>query len=417
MSNALAPLPPPPEPPAVRPSLMRFVADRNPFFLLSAVSMFAGVRVILSALNVSPGDVWRLLLLIGALNAYEAAVIALALYLITRRNQRRDGWILLSIEALFLVDLTNLNSEVFTASLRWGMAVNAVCWMLAVVKVAVVVRTLRLRMTKPEWAYVALQLAAVFFLAGALKQISRHGRPEGSVSALTLYGAWWLAGAILVLATLLLRRPHERQVDASAMSPLPGRLYLALPYFALLVHLAGANRVYWVHFHPANVAPVLLGLAVLMTRWRGSFGRSFLVGSQAALAALAIIISLPYPGELVAAIGSQPLSPLRLALIGSAGVMALSYFVSGHLIAAQFAAASLVAAGLGNSPVEMQHHSLGMAKYTYAWLKRLVPQTPLQWGVVAVAGSFVMLGLGAVVSLRKHPAAEHSSVLLERPPD
>src|SRR5437660_5192695 len=119
MSNTLAPLPPR-ETPALRPSLMRFIADRNPFFLLSAVSMFAGVRVILSALNVSPGDVWRLLLLIGALNAYEAAVIALALFLITRRNQRRDGWILLSIEALFLVDLTNLNAEVFTASLRWA---------------------------------------------------------------------------------------------------------------------------------------------------------------------------------------------------------------------------------------------------------------------------------------------------------
>src|SRR5437763_12059706 len=112
MSNALAPLPPP-ETPAPRPSLMRFIADRNPFFLLSAVSMFAGVRIILAALNVSPGDVWRLLLLIGVLNAYEAAVIALALFLITRHNQRRDGWILLSIEALFLLDLTNLNSEVF----------------------------------------------------------------------------------------------------------------------------------------------------------------------------------------------------------------------------------------------------------------------------------------------------------------
>jgi hypothetical protein len=393
---------------------MRFIADRNPFFLLSAVSMFAGIRVILSALNVSPGDVWRLLLLIGALNAYEAAVIALALYLIIRRKQRRDGWILLTIEALFLADLTNLNAEVFTANLRWGVAVNAICWSLAVVKIVIVMRALRLRMTAPEWAYVALQLAAVLFVAGALKQISRHGRPEGSVSALTLYGAWWAAGVMLVLATALLRRPEDRR-EASAMCAVPGRLYLALPFVSLLVHLAGANRVYWVHFHAANAAPVLLGLAVLITRWRGSLGRSFLTGSQAALAGLAVMISLPYPGELVIAAGSHLVSPLRLALLGSAGVMALSYFVSGQLIAAQFAAAGLVAAGLGNSPVEMQHHSLGMARSAYEGLKRLVPKTPMQWGVTSVVGSFVMLGLGAAVSLRKHPPGEQVFGVADEP--
>ena len=38
-----------------------------------------------------------------------------------------------------------------------------------------------------------------------------------------------------------------------------------------------------------------------------------------------------------------------------------------------------------------------------AALKRQVPETPLQWGVVAVVGSLVMLGIGAAVSLRKHP--------------
>ena len=76
---------------------------------------------------------------------------------------------------------------------------------------------------------------------------------------------------------------------------------------------------------------------------------------------------------------------------------------------------SLVAAGLGNSPVEMQHHSLGMARSTYALLKRLVPKTPMQWGVLAVAGSFVMLGVGAVLSLRKQPLGEPPPILPEGP--
>src|SRR4051812_10878787 len=102
--------------PPRRPSLWRFVVDRNPFFLFSAVCMFAGCRMIIAALGVSPGEVHKLVALIGVLNLYELLLIALALFLIRRRGQNRDGWILLAIEALFLVDLTHLNGEVFAAS-------------------------------------------------------------------------------------------------------------------------------------------------------------------------------------------------------------------------------------------------------------------------------------------------------------
>ena len=77
--------------PQPRRSLLRFIVDRNPFFLISALCMFAGVRVILSALNAAPGDLPPLLWSIVALNLYEALVIALGLYLIVRRKQHRDG--------------------------------------------------------------------------------------------------------------------------------------------------------------------------------------------------------------------------------------------------------------------------------------------------------------------------------------
>ena len=42
-------------------TLLRFVHDRNPFYLLSALSMFVGFRVILGALDSRPGD-WKTLL-------------------------------------------------------------------------------------------------------------------------------------------------------------------------------------------------------------------------------------------------------------------------------------------------------------------------------------------------------------------
>src|SRR5205823_4349442 len=143
-----------------------------------------------------------------------------------------------------------------------------------------------------------------FFMAGILKQISRHSHQEGSISSLTLYGAWWLAGAMLVLATFMLRRPADRDAQ-SPMSRLPARLYIFVPFISVLVHLAGANRVYWIHFEPVNVAPLLLGVAVLFTRWRGVLGGTFIGASQCALAGLAVLISLPFPPELMIHAGSH----------------------------------------------------------------------------------------------------------------
>ena len=322
---------------------------------------------------------------------------------------------LLSIEALFLLDLTNLNAELFTANLRAGIAINLICWLLALVKVTVVCRTLKLRLTAPEFAYVALQLAGIFMMAGIFKQIAKYGAHEGSLSALKLYGAWWLAGGMLALAAVLLRKPGDRRTD-SPMSALPGRLYLALPFVSLLVHLCGPNRVYAIEFHPANLAPVLLGLAVLLTRWRGQFSRRFIAGSQAMLAGLAVIISTPFPPELLLQVGSHVISPLRLTLTASAGVLAIAFVHSWQLLAAQMAAVALMAAALGNSPAAMRQNSVAMGKAILAYLKRLIPETQMQWGIVAVITSFVMLGLGAMVSLRKHPPREAVAVAEEAPP-
>ena len=37
-------------------TFLRFVHDRNPFYLFSALSMFVGFRVILGTMNARPGD-------------------------------------------------------------------------------------------------------------------------------------------------------------------------------------------------------------------------------------------------------------------------------------------------------------------------------------------------------------------------
>src|SRR5438093_12615781 len=119
-------------------SLWQFVVDHNPFFILSAVCMLGGCLALTNSLSWSPIPLRRVMVLVITLNIYELMLIALAIFLIAKRRLTRDGTILLMLEAFFLVDVTFLNSELFTASLRVGTIVNAILLLLAIVKVTAI---------------------------------------------------------------------------------------------------------------------------------------------------------------------------------------------------------------------------------------------------------------------------------------
>src|SRR5437762_3078566 len=92
-------------------AFVRLLATHNPFYLLSAACMLAGCLALTNSLSWSPIGARRLLTLIVTLNVYEAALIWLALFLVTRRDLIRDGRMLLVLEAFFLVDTAFLNAE------------------------------------------------------------------------------------------------------------------------------------------------------------------------------------------------------------------------------------------------------------------------------------------------------------------
>lgn len=405
-----APLPaevPPPLPPQgpSRPSWVRFIHDRNPFFLLSALSMFAGYRIVLGAINSAPGDLGHLLLLISVLQVYEALLIALGLFHIVRRGLQRDGWFLLFIEALFLVDLTNLNAEFFTANQHFGSIVNGACFLLAMAKVLVVVRTLNLRLSAGTTLYIAAQFAFLFGLPGIFKQISHHA----AVTPMQVYGVWWALALLIVAGAAFVRRPT--QGASSPMAALPGWLYVVVPFVSLFVHLCGENRVYAVAFQPANLAPVILALAVAVNV--SPMRRTSLAWACSVVAVLAAVLlstaATGYEGQLIGHWAHVTVSPLRLALVASAAFM--TWLASQHawVLAVQVAAACMALAVLGANRAEMIANATRLVRWVGRLLRRAVPETPLQWGYLAIAMAFVLLGVGAVVSLRKPPTPSSES--------
>ncbi len=379
---------------SVHRSVLRFVHDRNPFYLLSALCMFVGFRVVLAALNSAPGD-WKTLLgLIVTLNVYELVLIALALYLIVDRGLCRDGWILLGIDALFLVDLTNLNAELFTAMPRLGSVVNGCCFLLATGKIVIVTHVLDLRITTGTTIYIAAQFAFLLGLPGLFKSMQSN---MSAVSSMQIYSIWWAAGLLMVGGAFLVRREPGR----SPMSALPWRLYVLCPLISLLVHLASENRVYWVHFHPANVAPILLAMVVVLNQSKlrylpGSLGWSFALTMAAVLVS---VVPAGYQHELSARVFGFAVSPIRVACIGAGLVLMFVAVRQQSVVAGAAVSVGMMLAGLGTNPTEIAASLRRIVHFWQSALLRLIPETVLAWGYVTIAAAFVLLGVGAAVSL------------------
>ncbi len=115
-----------PLPPVPQRSPLRFILDHNPFYLMSAISMLLGCFALLHALQPHPGQIAKLILLLGMLHVYEFLLLGLAVFLIGRLGMRRDGHILLIIQSVFLADATFLTAEIFTANLTAGAFAAAI---------------------------------------------------------------------------------------------------------------------------------------------------------------------------------------------------------------------------------------------------------------------------------------------------
>jgi hypothetical protein len=408
-----APLPAIPVSPPVlsppRPSLLRLIHDRNPFFLLSAVSMFVGFRIVIAAANTEPGDLKHLLCLILTLNVYEALLIALGLFLIVRRSALRDGWILLTIEALFLVDLTNLNAEFFGASTRLGLIVCGITLILAIVKIFLITHTLNLRLTLGTKLFILIQLAVLFALPGLFKAMTHHA----NITSMQDYVIWWLVGLLIVVGAFLVRRASAHTF--SPVPALPWRLYVLVPLISLIVHLAGQNRVYDMHFNVANVTPVLLALVIVLNRARFAL-RLATLGWSIALIVLAIILSAIPPensAELHRHIAKISIAPWRLSLLASAAVLLYVAMIQHSWIALTLSVAIAFTASVGVDIPNLIDNATRFWNRTQDASRHIVPETPLQWGYTAIAGAFLLLGLGALISLCKRQEMEVQPAKLE----
>src|SRR5262249_31063255 len=156
------------------------------------------------------------------------------------RGLLRDGRMLLVLQLVFLIDASFLNTEIATLKVGLGAIINAVLFVLALVKLRVVLKVLRPQVTRGEVASMIVQLAVLFALPCVLRRID-----HGSLSPVDFYAVWWVLGLLPVVHALLTHAlPEDVDWRAHETTAVPVKAYLSLPWISLLVHVSILHYVY-----------------------------------------------------------------------------------------------------------------------------------------------------------------------------
>lgn len=374
---------------------IRKIVDRNPFYLLSAACMLGGCLALTNSLSWLSLPLPRLLTLIATINLYEGLLVALAL-LLASRGLMRDARILLIVEAFFLLDVTFLNAEVVTASLRIGTFVSAGLFVLAVIKLRLVMRALGTDLSPARFVYVVTQVAALLAIPCILRRID-----QGAVTPLNFYAVWWVVGLLPILqeiATRIWGVGHSQRIPGAAA------LYLILPWISLIAHVGILHYVYGVAFYGAMVAPVLIGLTLLVNRAspESTEARANLLALRGMLPLAAIVVSWNHPSVLafsLAPVSSAHVSTTMLAAAAAYLTYVYCFLLSSVLFFLSAGAIFALAMLFGPSPSDVRRVTWSVWSWSIGMTNRIVPKTLAGWGIVSVLASFFFLVIGAGISL------------------
>jgi hypothetical protein len=371
---------------------MLFIIDHNPCYLLSGACMLIGCRLLNSALHTPAGDVNKLLLLLGVINLYELLLIALGLVLIRRVAFKRDGRILLFLEALFLIDITFTGGVISTIEFRSGLLINTALLILAALKAFFILHRLDLPRAGRMSLFITLQIALLLAVPLFYKWIAMPR--NGTIPPLAVFATWWLAGLLPMIGLLLYRLPAApRLLYPIGTERAMGIFFVMLPFASLLMHLYSAAWVYDIVFSSAFASPVLLGLALVMSLLEGPRLQRYLISRLQFCAVVgAIWLSINFPRALTFELspGGLIVSPLRLVLVG-AGMICMYFLWRNDRLIFLWTALICVAAALLGPDVQS----------IYLNLVRQAPRTTLQWGLTSIATSFMLLAVGGILTMKK----------------
>lgn len=403
-----APAPAVSQPVSAPPPWWHLLIDRNPLFLLSGISMFAGCYAASRAIRADPEnpDALPLLLgLLGVLNLYELMVIGLGLLLSRSATLVRDTRHLLGLAVLLMVDVGFIYHESAVASLPVGVMIGGAATVLGLGKAVLITRGLGVRLRPMVVGLVGIDLAAVYFLPVTMRWIAG----DGFVSPGAMLGVFCVMGLLIALHALPLRwgtiRADKRGDYLQLQQLVRGGVVL-LPAMSAIAHVAVGPWVYGTGYSGAYLAPLLLGLAVVMGRQLAAAGDAKTASRSALVLAGAAVASTLSSPETMIALLHGPVdvyaSPMRGTLLATMAVVAWLGWRHRQWRYFLIAGAALVIALLGHTPAAIHRRVARIVRDAWALLRDIIPESQLEWGVFGVGCAFLLLACGAALSLWQH---------------
>lgn len=373
-----------------------FGPGKNPFYLLSALSMLLGCYALSGRMGLVPGQWKPIAGLIALLQVYEMLLLALAVFLHRRGRAPSDARTVFLLELLFLVDATFLNMEL-AASDPWIAPLAATAQLiLAGVKILALRHALGLQSLR-RLVVTLSQIGLLLFLPGVFSAVQFLDSKAYALGLgremlpLAVYGVWWLTGSI-PLGFLWADRGPEDSRDPSATEI--GGVAMALPLGSILLHLAFLHWLYDLPLRASYLTPLMLGAATYLAYRLARRIEWLRLALVSVVPLLALTLSLAAPEALVftwqgpGILPDLVVTPLRLALLGVALVSLLHAWLSGHKAWGWAAVAGFSMAFSGHSPASMATN----------WT-RFIPETWEELGAAAVVAAFAFLALGLATSL------------------
>lgn len=385
-------------------------SESTVLYLLSALLMMVGCYLVEYALKPTPHNMPTMLAVMGVLNLYEFCLIGLGVWLLNSKQIVSAGRILILLAIVFLSDSTYLNTAAVSSDPTRGSLVSAVVLSLAVVKAGITMRFLRIRFSTPEFLIMAATLLVLLGMPGLQSWflINRYA-PDGKIPEVTIYAGWWLCGTILALLPTRLN-VISRVTRAGEGTDVAGTIrdaLLVIPFLSVVAHLLLACGQYDRPWHVCYMSPILFGLAVFRARSQSDKNTTREMRVEfAALVGSGILFSLYSPEALAVKLLGIVLAPFRLALLAAALTSAIFLFLCKYRMFAVVSLLTLVFAAVGHDLTT----SLNVAGTAWTRAARCLPRTAFQWGVTAIAISFLLLGLGVLFTLTRASGQKKDSV-------
>ncbi len=379
------------------PGHLHWIADRNPFYLLSAVCLILGCWLLGHTSQSLPG----LSALIAGLVAYELLAVPLALWLARQRAFGRDAAIVSVLVIFLAADFTFFYSQAATERQDFAQIATLFGAAQSLAVVGWLLRGFGVRLTQAGQWILAADFLAIHLMPLAMRLLS-----DKANMALALLGVAVATGLLLALHGLPARWRHPEMAAGESR-----RLTRALAWLApavalasLAAHGASVQWVYDIRFGGAHLAPLALGGAALLLglERKNLWPAGLAIQWAGALAVLGVLLTLGDDMGLTWNVLREQtwlgLSPMRGATLAAAALLWCAWRMNRHKVLLFLATCASGLFLLGHSmKVAMAHVGL-----LWDWLGRTfsvsVPTTRAGWGVVLFVGAFVLLGVGALIS-------------------